>query len=148
MKNQVVSLIVLVMLLFTIPAVLPQGNRWDGADNQPVNPMTCDSADAETVERVPYAGAAPINAPDRAGQPITLVNIPDARGESYSAAIEEGMRAAASQLGNVEIVRNVPGVVDSSDQLTLIEGYASRGVDGVLVDVINPAAAGPERWRI
>lgn len=142
MNKRLILLIVLLGLVFAAPGVIAQGGRWAGADNQPVSPLACDSAEAVEVEPSDYDGAAPINAPDRAGQPITLVNVPDSRGESYSAAVEEGMRAAASQLGNVEIVRNTPNVVDASDQLTLIEGYAARGVDGVLIDVINPAMAG------
>ena len=143
MKKRFITLMVLLTLLITIPVVLPQRGRWDGADNQPVNPLACDSEDFGEIEQVAYDGAGPINASAQAGQAITLVNIPDSRAESYSLAVEEGMWAAASQLGNVELVRNAPNVLDSSDQLTLAEGYSSRGISGVLIDVIDPAVAGP-----
>ena len=51
--------------------------KWDGADDLPTNPLPCDGG-AGTVAAKPYDGATPTKAPDRAGKPLTLVDVAEA----------------------------------------------------------------------
>src|SRR5687768_2850590 len=82
--------------------------RWYGSDDLPVNPLECPGAeaaadDAAATEEVPvameYDGGAPTNAPDLAGQPITIVDVPKLIGIGYFNATSLGIQQAAEELG-------------------------------------------------
>ena len=51
--------------------------RWDGADDLPVNPLACSAGEASAAPAAkPYDGGQATNPPDKAGKPITLVDVP------------------------------------------------------------------------
>ena len=51
-------------------------DRWDGADDLDVNPLACDGGGGEVVAK-DYDGGQPTDAPDLAGQEITLIDVPN-----------------------------------------------------------------------
>ena len=52
------------------------GDKRDGADDLPTNPLACDSSGGGTVAAKPYDGGQPTGAPNKAGKEITLVDVP------------------------------------------------------------------------
>ena len=51
--------------------------KWDGADELPTSPLACDASGAAApVAAKPYDGGQATNPPDKAGKPITLVDVP------------------------------------------------------------------------
>lgn len=140
----------LVISLFAMPATA-QERRWDGADDLPVNPLACPVAEGEEVaeeegemmEAPEYDGGVAQNAPDKAGQPITLVDVPKLIGIGYFDATALGMQQAAEELGNVTVVTDGPTEANIDDQITFIENYLAQGVDGVLFAANDPVAISP-----
>ena len=122
----------LLCLLVTVVPVSAQ-SRWDGADNLPVDPLVCPGEDADTGESQPprYDGAQPANAPDLADQPIVVVDARQPVSDGYDRRLEQGMNAAASELGNVQLISGVSSVVNVSQQGALDE-FVARGVNGIL----------------
>jgi len=117
-------------------------SRWDGADDLDVSPLACDGTPGEVVAR-DYDGAQPTNAPDLAGQHITLIDVPKLIGIGYFAATTEGMRQAAEELGNVTVTTDGPTEANIDDQITFIDNYITQGVDGILFAANDPVAIAP-----
>ena len=46
-----------------------QAANWDGADDQPTNPLACDAGPAAAAAAKPYDGGKATNAPDKSGKP-------------------------------------------------------------------------------
>ena len=141
-KDRLLTALITVLLLVAINTVAAQSGRWDGADNIPVEPLACpdDSGPDRLPANASYDGGQPARAPDLAGRNIVLVNIPADDRTDYQVLVQEGMFEAATELGNVQFVSNLPTVVDSGDQLNLLRGVASSEVSGVLVNVLDQAA--------
>jgi ABC-type sugar transport system substrate-binding protein len=116
--------------------------KWDGGDDLPVNPLACDGTPG-TVAAKPYDGAAPTNAPDKAGKPITLVDVPKLIGIGYFNATSKGMQDAAKELGNVKVTTDGPTEAKIDEQVKFIDNYITRGVDGVLFAANDPVAISP-----
>ena len=143
--------IVLLTVLTLAPAfaatasVHAQEDRWDGGDDLPTNPLPCgDEEPAPAEGEAPeYDGGQPTDAPDMAGQPITLVDIPKLIGIGYFNATAQGMQEAAEELGNVEVINDGPTVANIDEQITFIDNYITQGVDGVLFAANDPVAIGP-----
>ena len=89
-----------------------------------------------------YDGGQPTNAPDKAGQEITLVDIPKLVGIGYFAATTAGMQEAAEELGNVKVTTDGPTEANIDDQITFIDNYVTQGVDGILFAANDPVAIG------
>lgn len=117
-------------------------SRWDGADELPTNPLPCDGG-AGTVASKAYDGATPASAPDRAGKPITLVDVPKLIGIGYFNATSKGMQDAAKELGNVKVTTDGPTEAKIDEQVKFIDNYITRGVDGVLFAANDPVAIAP-----
>src|SRR5664279_2133417 len=119
-KKMLLALVVLsclVMSFAVVPLQAQSGTRWTGADNNPTTPLDCPSAGgaaatqaaaaatsvamAATAEA--YNGGQAVSAPDKAGKPINLVDIPKLIGIGYFAATTKGEQEAATELGNVTI---------------------------------------------
>ena len=88
-------------------------DRWDGGDDLATNPLPCPAPQRSRCARLrrqrsAYDGGQPINPPDLAGQPITLVDIPKLIGIGYFNATAKGMQEAAAELGNVEVINDGP----------------------------------------
>jgi rhamnose transport system substrate-binding protein len=127
-------------------------DRWDGADDLPVNPLACPGDDmmmaesteeAEMMEMPMYDGGAAVGAPDLAGQPITLVDVPKLIGIGYFAATTQGMQEAAEELGNVTVTTDAPTEANIDDQIAFIENYIAQGVNGILFAANDPVAIAP-----
>ncbi len=116
--------------------------RWDGADDLPTNPLPCDGG-AGTVAAKPYDGAAATNAPDKAGKPITLVDVPKLIGIGYFNATAKGEQQAAKELGNVTVTTDGPTEAKIDQQITFLDNYITRGVDGILFAANDPVAISP-----
>ncbi len=133
--------------------------RWDGADDLPVNPLECptgdaaaedatdEAADEAEVEVKEYDGGEAIGAPDRAGQPITIVDVPKLIGIGYFNATALGIQQAAEELGNVTAITDGPTEANIDDQITVIENYITQGVDGILFAANDPVAISPVLQR-
>ena len=89
-----------------------------------------------------YDGGQPANAPDKAGQEITVVDIPKLVGIGYFAATTAGMQEAAEELGNVKVTTDGPTEANIDDQITFIDNYVTQGVDGILFAANDPVAIG------
>jgi ABC-type sugar transport system substrate-binding protein len=118
--------------------------RWDGADDLPVNPLACGAgAGASAAAAKPFDGGQPTNPPDLAGQPITLVDVPKLIGIGYFNATSKGMQDAAAELGNVTVTTDGPTEANIDEQITFIDNYITRGVNGVLFAANDPVAIAP-----
>ncbi|WP_027132985.1 autoinducer 2 ABC transporter substrate-binding protein [Geminicoccus roseus] len=140
MKKSLFTLLGLGVLLGSTSAMAQ--SAWDGGDDLPVNPLACDGS-AGAVEAKPYDGAQPSNAPDRSGKNITLVDIPKLIGVGYFGATTKGMQEAAKELGNVEVTTDGPTKANIDEQITFIDNYITRGVDGILFAANDTVAIAP-----
>lgn len=116
--------------------------RWDGADDLPVNPLACDGG-AGAAAGKDYDGGQPSGAPDLTGQPITLVDVPKLIGIGYFNATSKGMQDAAKELGNVTVTTDGPTEANIDEQITFIDNYITQGVSGVLFAANDPVAIAP-----
>ena len=74
--------------------------------------------------------AQPANPPARAGEKITVVDVPRLTGVGYYAATARGMREAAAELGTVSVKSEAPAQISINQQITLIDNHVTSGVDG------------------
>jgi rhamnose transport system substrate-binding protein len=125
---------------FAAPAFA--ADKWQGADDLPTNPLPCDGG-AGTVVSKPYDGGAATNAPDLAGKPITLVDVPKLIGIGYFAATTKGEGEAATELGNVSVKTDGPTEANIDKQITFIDNYITQGVNGILFAANDPVAIAP-----
>lgn len=150
MVKKVFALVLVLALLSALP-VVAQETRWDGADDLPVNPLDCPAGDSAepaateeaAMEAKEYDGGQPTNAPDLAGQPITVVDIPKLIGIGYFDATAAGMQEAAAELGNVTVINDGPTDANIDEQITFIDNYITQGVNGVLFAANDPVAIAP-----
>ena len=120
------------------------GDRWDGADDLPVNPLACDAGGAAPAAAAkPYDGGTAVGAPDKAGKPITIVDVPKLIGIGYFNATSKGIQDAAKELGNVKASTDGPTEAKIDDQIKFIDNYITRGVDGILFSANDPVAIAP-----
>lgn len=151
----IASLALFVVLLPAL-VVAQDEDRWDGADDLPVNPLECPMmegeamatmdpmATAEPMADMPaYDGGQPTNPPDKAGQPIVLVDVPKLVGIGYFAATTLGQQQAAEELGNVTVTTDAPTEANIDDQIAVIDSYITKGVDGILFAANDPVAIAP-----
>jgi ABC-type sugar transport system substrate-binding protein len=142
--RKIITLTAVVGLTFGSFASVAAQDRWDGGDDLPTNPLPCTADEAAPAPPVvEYNGGQPVDPPDRAGQPITLVDIPKLIGIGYFNATALGTQQAAEELGNVEVINDGPTVANIDEQITFIDNYITQGVDGVLFAANDPVAIGP-----
>jgi ABC-type sugar transport system substrate-binding protein len=115
---------------------------WQGADDLPTTPLAC-GRDTVDLPQKPYDGGVPANPPARAGEAITVVNVPRLTGVGYYAAVARGMREAAAELGNVTVKTDGPAQISIQQQITVIDDHVTSGIDGVLFAANDPAAVAP-----
>jgi ABC-type sugar transport system substrate-binding protein len=116
--------------------------RWDGADDLPVNPLACEGGGGAMAAKA-YDGGQPAGAPDLSGKPITLVDVPKLIGIGYFNATSKGMQDAAKELGNVTVTTDGPTEANIDEQITFIDNYITQGVNGVLFAANDPVAIAP-----
>jgi ABC-type sugar transport system substrate-binding protein len=134
--------LVLGATMFATAGAFAAEKRWDGADDLPVNPLPCDGGAGKMVSK-PYDGGQPTNAPDLKGKPITLVDVPKLIGIGYFNATSQGMQEAAKELGNVTVTTDGPTQANIDQQITFIDNYIAKGVNGVLFAANDPVAIAP-----
>jgi len=160
LNKRILSMFLISSLLIGAVAVQAQEKRWDGADDLPVNPLECGMggmtatqemmaatqemmATEEMAAGTPYDGGTATNAPDLAGKPITLVDVPKLIGIGYFAATTKGEQEAAAELGNVTVTTDAPTQADIDQQVTFIDNYITKGVNGILFAANDPVAIAP-----
>jgi rhamnose transport system substrate-binding protein len=144
MRKILVLLTTLALVLGSFASVSAQ-DRWDGGDDLPTNPLLCPDSSEEppALEALPYDGGQPVDPPDKAGQDITLVDIPKLIGIPFFNATAQGTQEAADELGNVTVINDGPTAGDIDKQIEFIDNYITQGVDGVLFAANDPVAIGP-----
>ncbi len=155
MSRKVLTVVMMFSLLLAIFAVQvgAQEERWVGADTMDVSPLECAGGDmmepsateeAGTMMEMPaYDGGMAVDAPDLAGQPITLIDVPKLIGIGYFNATTLGQQQAAEELGNVTVTTDGPTEGDIVQQIEFLERYITQGVDGVLFAANDPVAISP-----
>lgn len=156
-------LVVVIVLSMSVMALMParaqDAKRWDGADDLATDPLACAVAggaaaettpDASMAEMTPAAMAAPeyiggtaTGAPDLAGKPITLIDVPKLIGIGYFDATAKGMQDAAAELGNVTVKTDGPTDANIDKQITFIDNAITSGVNGILFAANDPVAIAP-----
>ena len=71
------------------------------------------------------------------------MDVPKLIGIGYFAATTLGQQQAAEELGNVEVTTDAPTEANIDEQITFIDNYITRGVDGILFAANDPVAIGP-----
>ncbi len=134
-----------VILLTALLFGLAMAQRWDGADDLPVNPLPCGAGGGGgEIAALPYDGGQPVNPPNLAGQPISLVDVPKLVGIGYFNATTLGMQQAAEELGNVSVRTDGPTEANIDDQIAVIENWIASGeINGVLFAANDPVAISP-----
>ena len=117
-------------------------SAWTGGDDLPTNPLACDGTPG-TEAAVAYDGGTPTNPPDRNGKPITVVDVPKLIGIGYFDATSKGITEAADEIGNMTATTDGPVEANIDDQVTLIDNYVTKGVDGILFAANDPVAIAP-----
>lgn len=117
-------------------------SAWTGGDDLPTNPLACDATPAKVAAK-PYDGGQPMNAPDRKGKTIKVVDVPKLIGIGYFNATSKGIADGAKELGNVDAKTDGPTRANIDDQVTLIDNYITSGVDGILFAANDPVAIAP-----
>lgn len=118
-------------------------DKWDGADDLPTSPLSCDASPPAAVAAKPYDGGKITGAADKASKPITLVDVPKLIGIGYFNATTKGMQEAAKELGNVKVTTDGPTEAKIDEQIKFIDNTVTRGVDGVLFAANDPVAIAP-----
>lgn len=116
-------------------------SAWTGGDDLPTSPLACDGA-AEAPASSPYNGGTPTNAPDRAGKKMTVVDVPKLVGIGYFNATSKGISEAAATL-DMTATTDGPTEANIDDQITIIDNYITKGVDGILFAANDPVAIAP-----
>ncbi|HRO11399.1 substrate-binding domain-containing protein [Amaricoccus sp.] len=125
-----------------LSAGLAGAQGWTGGDDLPTNPLPCDGP-APAPEPMAYNGGEPANPPDRNGKPLTVVDVPKLIGVGYFDATSKGMQEAAAELGNMTITTDAPVEANIDDQITVIDNYITKGVDGILFAANDGVAIAP-----
>jgi ABC-type sugar transport system substrate-binding protein len=144
MRKLITLTAVAALTLGSVASVSAQ-DRWAGGDDLPTNPLAGgpDAGAPAAPAAVEYDGGQPTNPPDRAGQPITVVDIPKLIGIGYFNATAAGMQEAATELGNVEVINDGPTAANIDEQITFLDNAITTGVDGLLFAANDPVAIGP-----
>jgi rhamnose transport system substrate-binding protein len=141
MKRKLLNTAVLVAVM-SLNFTNAYGANWTGADDLPTNPLACNGAAGEVVARA-YDGGLTVNAPDRAGKTLTVVDVPKLVGIGYFSATTKGITDAAAEMGTMNATTDGSTRANIDDQITLIDNYITQGVDGILFAANDPVAIAP-----
>ncbi len=130
--------VVTLALLFAC-RVASAGAAWSGGDQLGTNPLDCGAATAAR-NLMPYNGGRPSNPPERAGQPLRVINVPKVDANAYFAETRKGMEDAAHDLGNITILTRPPPVPDAAAQSEILRQAIAEKADAILFAADDPAA--------
>lgn len=133
--------IILTSVLTTVN-INASARSWTGADDLPTAPLSCGTSTASAAPRA-YDGGTPVKAPNRKDKRLNVVDVPKIVGIGYFNATSKGIAAAAKELGNVEVRTDGSTKANIDDQITSIDNYITRGVDGILFAANDPVAIAP-----
>lgn len=120
----------------------------------PVLGMAACSTTSSSSSSAVSPGAASASAATAAAKPLTLAVVPKAIGFDYWTHVQAGAMCAAAKLGNVTIDWNgVAAETDITGQVSLLNGYIDRGVNGLIyaatdVKALLPVTARAQSARI
>jgi rhamnose transport system substrate-binding protein len=117
-------------------------SAWSGGDDQPTNPLACDATPGSVASSA-YDGGQPTNPPDLKGKKITVVDVPKLVGIAYFAATAKGIAEGAKDIGNVDSKTDGPSKANIDDQITMIDNYITRGVNGIYFAANDTVAIAP-----
>src|SRR3984893_17352710 len=144
MKNRMMKTAALVILGVAMAGgSAVAADKWDGGDDLPTSPLACDAGPAAAAAAKPYDGGQTTSAPDKAGKPISLVDVPKLIGIGYFNATTKGMQDAAKTLGNVTAKTDGPTEAKIDEQIKFIDNTITSGVDGILFAANDPVAIAP-----
>jgi rhamnose ABC transporter rhamnose-binding protein len=83
------------------------------------------------------------NPPDKAGQPITVFDVPKLVGIPYFAATAKGMQEAAQELGNVTVTTDAPTEAKIERQIEFIDNFITQNPDAIVFASNDPVAIAP-----
>ena len=144
MKHQAMTTAALVVLSVAMAGGSAlAADKWDGGDDLPTSPLACDAGPAAAAAAKPYDGGQPTSAPDKAGKPVMLVDVPKLIGIGYFNATSKGMQDAAKELGNVKVTTDGPTEAKIDEQIKFIDNHITGGADGILFAANDPVAIAP-----
>jgi ABC-type sugar transport system substrate-binding protein len=85
----------------------------------------------------------PKNPPDKAGQPITILDVPKLVGIGYFAATTKGLQEAAQELGNVTVKTDAPTEAKIEKQIEFIDNDITQQPDAIVFASNDPVAIAP-----
>ena len=118
-------------------------SAWTGGDSLPTSPLACDNSGGGGAAATKYDGGQPTGAPDLKGKKITVVDVPKLIGIGYFNATSKGIADAAKELGNVDAKTDGPTQANIDQQISFIDNYITRGVNGILFAANDPVAIAP-----
>lgn len=140
----------ILILLFTAcaaPAAPPSAEQPSGeqAAEQPAAEAPAEEAAMMTDVELPEGWDAgwTKGAPDKAGQPITVFDIPKLIGIDYFNATFQGMQEAADELGNVSVTQDGPTEGRVDRQIEFIDNFITQGADAIVYASNDPVAIAP-----
>ncbi|HEX9325630.1 MAG TPA: substrate-binding domain-containing protein, partial [Reyranella sp.] len=102
-------------------------------------------AATEAATAAPAAAEAGVakNPPDKANQPITILDVPKLVGIGYFAATAKGMQDAAKELGNVTVKTDAPTEAKIEKQIEFIDNDITQQPDAIVFASNDPVAIAP-----
>lgn len=83
------------------------------------------------------------DAPDKAGQPLVIYDVPKLIGIDYFNATGQGMQEAAAELGNVTLTQDGPTEGRVDRQIEFIDNFVTQGADAIVFASNDPVAIAP-----
>ncbi len=134
--------IALLAVLSMSTSLVQAQSAWTGGDGQPTNPLACDDT-PPVQEAKAYDGGVAVNPPDRKGKQIVVVDVPKLIGIAYFDATSKGIAEAATELGNKTAATDGPTEGNIDEQITVLDNYITKGVDGILFAANDGVAISP-----
>lgn len=134
------------LVLALLMAACGQGGAPTGSGNLPTAAVAGDQPTAAPAGgAAPAAGAAGMakNPPNKAGQPITILDVPKLIGIGYFTATAKGMQEAAAELGNVTVKTDAPTEAKIERQIEFIENDIAQAPDAIVFAANDPVAIAP-----
>ncbi len=142
--RSIISLMVMGLIVVACngqaPATKPAEKAAAPTEAAPAEKAT---APAEKPAEAAAGSGSPENAPDKAGQKITVFDIPKLIGIDYFNATYQGMKEAADELGNISLTQDGPTEGRVDRQIEFIDNAITKKVDVITFASNDPVAITP-----